>query len=138
MSDAITISSEDRDLLYHRIMIHLSGIDAVWLAAHHKDFAAADRLGRQFSGELQLILDDLGWGETRGDEPVRLTSPPEVVRRVVEHLRDLASAEEAEDRKNREAVRLDEEESQEVRGVCDRLLGALEAPGARERPGDAR
>lgn len=138
MSEAITISAEERDLLYHRIMIHLSGIDAVWLAARHKDFAAADRLGRQFCDELQLVLDDLGWGETRGGEPIELTSPPDVVRRVVEHLRDLAGAEEAEERKSREAMRREEEESREVREVCDGLLEALDgAPAGQERLGDA-
>jgi hypothetical protein len=133
MSGPITISAEERDLLYHRIMIHLSGIDAVWLAARHEDFAAADRLGRQFSDELQLVLDDLGWGETRGDEPVQLSSPPDVVRRVIEHLRDLASAEDVDDRKSREATRLEEEEVREVQEVCVRLLGALDGTAVTQR-----
>lgn len=82
MSGSITISAEERDLLYDRIVIHLSGIDRVWLAVRDSDFEAADRFSRQVCDELQLILDDLGWGETRGEAPVVLTSPPDVVRRV--------------------------------------------------------
>jgi hypothetical protein len=134
MGRGLTISAEERDLLYHRIMIHLSGIDRVWLAARHHDYEEADRLGRQVCDELQLVLDDLGWGENRGDEPVKLTSPPDVVRRVVEFLRDLAEAEEADERKDREALRSAEEENRQVREVCGGLLEALDvAPTA---PGD--
>lgn len=125
MSSGITIEAEERDLLYHRIMIHLSGIDAVWLAAHHEDFAAADRLGRQFSDELQLVLDDLGWGDTRGDDPVQLTSAPDVMRRVFELLRDLAGSE-GGDRKTRAGIiRHIEEENRAVRELCERLLAGL-------------
>jgi hypothetical protein len=158
VSDPITISAEDRDLLYHRIMVHLSGIDRVWLAARHNDYEEADRLGRQICDELTLLLDDLGWGETRGDEPVDLTSPPQVVRRVVEFLRDevraedagehryrealrvdhmeafardLADGEEVDERRDRDALRISKKENREVREMCDRVLAALGAQGRR-------
>lgn len=126
MNDPITISAEERDLLYHRILIHLSGIDRVWLAARHHDYGEADRLGRQVCDELQLVLEDLGWGETRGQEPVEMTSPPERVRRVAELLRDLANAEETDERRSREAMQNAEAENREVRALCDRLLGAFD------------
>ena len=115
MAEPITITAAERDLLYHRIMVHLSGIDRVWLAARHKDYEEADRLGRQVCDELHLLLDDLGWGDTRGEEPVELTNPPEVVRRVVEFLREQARAEDADERKDREAMQSAEEENREVR-----------------------
>jgi hypothetical protein len=35
----------------------------VWLAVSHKNYDAADRLGREYSDDLRLVLDDLGWGE---------------------------------------------------------------------------
>jgi hypothetical protein len=111
----ITISAKDRDTLYHRIFIHLSGIDAVWLAARHRDFTAADRLGQEFCDELHLVMDDLGWGESRGDAPVELTSPPEALRRIFERLRRVALEEDGD------------EEDREVRAVCDRALAALDA-----------
>lgn len=134
MSGPLTISAEERDLLYHRILIHLSGIDRVWLAARHHDFEKADRLSRQVRDELQLILDDLGWGETRGEEPVELTSPPAVVRRLAAFLRDMASAEDA-DGEERQEIKAAEAENREVRELCDRLLAALD--GAPAAPGGA-
>jgi hypothetical protein len=133
LSDTVKISGEERDLLYHRIMLHLSGIDRVWLAARHHDFAEADRLGRQVCDELQLVLEDLGWGETHGDGAVELASPPDLVRRVVLLLRDLASPEKADERKSREAMQNAEDENRQVREMCDGLLEALDrvpvAPG---------
>lgn len=125
MAEPITITAAERDLLYHRIMVHLSGIDRVWLAARHKDYEEADRLGRQVCDELHLLLDDLGWGDTRGEEPVELTNPPEVVRRVVEFLREQARAEDADERKDREAMQSAEEENREVREACDAVLDQL-------------
>jgi hypothetical protein len=135
MAEPITITAAERDLLYHRIMIHLSGIDRVWLAARHKDYEEADRLGRQVCDELHLLLDDLGWGETRGEQPVELTSPPQVVRRVVEFLREQARAEDTDERKDREAMRSAEEENREVRAVCDGVLDQLgQAPAVKGGP----
>lgn len=89
------------------------------------DYEEADRLGRQVCDELQLVLDDLGWGETRG-EPVVLTTSPEVVRRVAEFLRDLASAEVPGGRKGAEALRVAEDEDRQIRELCGWLLDALD------------
>lgn len=125
---SITISANERDLLYHRIFIHLSGIDAVWLAARHRDFARADRLGQEFCDELHLVMDDLGWGETRGDGPVELTSPPETLRRVFERLREAAEDENSGLGQAPEAAEGVEEENQEIQTLCDRALAALDAP----------
>lgn len=122
----ITISAAERDLLYDRILIHLSGIESVWLAAHHRDYDAAERLGRQYSDELLIILDDLGWGETRRDEPVVLTSSPDLIRRVIESLREVVEAEDADERKGREAMRKAQVENQEVRAMCEVVLGRLD------------
>lgn len=84
---------------------------------------------------MHLLLDDLGWGETRGEQPVTLTSPPEVVRRVVEFLREQARAEDADERKDREAMRSAEEENREVREVCDGVLDQLgQAPAVKGGP----
>jgi hypothetical protein len=132
----ITISAEDRDLIYHRILLHLSGIDAVWLAARHRDFARADRLGREFCDELHLVMDDLGWGETRRDGPVELTSPPEALRRVFKRMRDVAAEEDAQLRAGEEAQPdapdEREEENRQVRAVCERVLAALGGSTAAE------
>lgn len=127
----VTISAEDRDLIYHRILLHLSGIDAVWLAARHRDFATADRLGQEFCDELRLVMDDLGWGETRGDAPIELTSSAEVLRRVFERMRDVATEEDEHLRIGKQAQpdnpREREAENRRVRAVCERVLAALDS-----------
>lgn len=125
----ITVSAEERDLIYHRILLHLSGIDAVWLAIRRRDFARADRLSQEFCDELHLVMEDLGWGDKQGDEPVELTSSSEVLRRAFGRMRDIAidedehmrSAEEAEP----DGLREREEENRQVRVVCERVLTAL-------------
>jgi hypothetical protein len=117
----VIISPEERDLLYNRILVHLSGIDGVWLAARNRDFETADRLGHEFCDELQLVMDDLGWGEHAADEPIELTSAPEVVRRVLVRLRDAIDAE-----PNDVHAVLAVEKNAETRAVCERLLDALE------------
>jgi hypothetical protein len=116
----IFISPEQRDLLYDRILVHLSGIDAVWLAASKEEFETANRLGHEFCDELQLVLNDLGWGERNGEEPVELSTPPEVVQRVLLHLRDMIGAE-PEDIHALLAV----EKNAETRAACEELLAAL-------------
>ena len=137
VAEPITITAEDRDLLYHRILIHLSGIDRVWLAARHSDFNEADRLGRQVCDELRLVLDDLGWGERRGEEPIELTTPVEAVRRVVGFLADQARAEDAAEGRERKAMQAEADENSEVKSMCNCLVEALGGPESREGSPDA-
>jgi hypothetical protein len=84
-----TISSEQRDALYDQILDRLSGIGDIELAIRSEDFDNAERLGREYCDDLRLLLDDLGLGDGTG-EPVELTAPPEVLRRVLPRLRQLA------------------------------------------------
>jgi hypothetical protein len=123
---SVRITAAERDTLYEEIYVRLSAIDEVWMAAEAKDFEQAGRLAREFSDDLRLILDDLGWGEGSG-EPLELTTPPDVLRRVCtrirggsEALRDL----EAEERAERQ-VR--EERTQRTLETCRRVLGELGA-----------
>jgi hypothetical protein len=80
-----TITAEQRDALYDQILDRLSGIDAVWVAVEQEDYDTADRLGREYSDDLRLILDDLGWGDELG-RSVELTAPADVLRRVFSRL----------------------------------------------------
>jgi hypothetical protein len=77
----LSITAEARDTLYEHILGDLSGIGDVWTVVCAENFEAADRLGRQYSDELRLILDDLGWGEGTG-QSVELTTSPDVLQRV--------------------------------------------------------
>jgi hypothetical protein len=84
-----TITPEQRDALYDSILDRLSAIEDVWMAAERGDYDDADRLGREFSDSLMLVLSDLGWGAGTG-RPVELTGPPEVLRRAFTRLREMA------------------------------------------------
>jgi hypothetical protein len=121
-----TISAEERDALYEQVSLHLSGIEAVWFAIKAKDYATADRIGREFSDDLLLVLDDLGWGE-HSAEGIALRTQPEVLRRVLERLRRVA----AEQRKLAEEERAEAEREADrndlVAAVCERVLAGLEA-----------
>jgi hypothetical protein len=133
MSHQISISPGQRDLLYDRIMAHLSGIDAVWMAARHEDFEKADRFAHEFCDELHLIMNDLGWGGHSDAELVVLTSPPEVVRRVMRRLRATAATERVEERQERIELSELEEKNRQIREACDQVLAALSEAEASEK-----
>jgi len=75
----LTITREQRDAIYEVAMNHLSGIDDVWMAVEHRDFATANRLGRWFAEDLRLP-EDLGRSDhidrERSSSPCRQTSWP--------------------------------------------------------------
>jgi hypothetical protein len=89
----VTISHAQRDAVYGQILDRLSGIDDIWMAVSTERFETADRLGREFSDELRLILDDLGWGDGPEAETIELTTPADVLRRVFGRLRETAADE---------------------------------------------
>jgi hypothetical protein len=92
---AVTITAEQRDALYDRFLDRLSGIEDVWLAASAADYDTAGRLGREYSDELRLVLDDLGWGDGRGNQDIELRTDSDVLRRVFSRLRDSTAGERA-------------------------------------------
>jgi hypothetical protein len=126
MIASIQISAEQRDALYDRILVHLSGIEAVYLAVEEEDFAKADRLSREFCDELRLVTDDLGWGERHDEEVVELTSPPDVLRRVMNRLRADADGLDEEDEQMRAELQERTDRSRKVREACDRILALLD------------
>jgi hypothetical protein len=85
----LAITAGQRDALYDQILDRLSGIGDVWIAAERKDYAMAERLGREYSDDLRLVLDDLGFGEGAG-AAIELTTPPDVLRRALARLCDQA------------------------------------------------
>lgn len=122
MSERILISSEERTAIYERILLHLSGIDAVWLAAEAQDFQTAERLGQEYCDELRLLMEGLGWGEGPSEESIELTCPPDVVKRVMRRLRAAVDALDQEEQEARAVVEESEEENRRVRAACDRIL----------------
>lgn len=123
---AVRISAEQRDVLYECILDRLSGIEDIWLAASTQRYETADRLGREYSDELRLLLEDLGWGEGPEAESIELTTPPDILRRVFGRLRDTT----AEERSHRQAGWTESQEQEErnrlVEEVCRVVLSALD------------
>lgn len=115
---SVRITAAERDALYDQIFVRLSGLDEVWTAAQLGEYERADRVAREFSDDLRLVLDDLGWGEGSG-EPLDLVTPPEVLRRVCTRMRGRAEAQ----REMEEAERAREERTQRVLETCQRVLG---------------
>jgi hypothetical protein len=82
-------------------------------------------MGREFTDDLRLILDDLGWGG-EADGPVELTLHPDVLRRVLTLLRNRAERH----AQGELAAALDEardvqRQSLFVVEICDSVLVAL-------------
>jgi hypothetical protein len=121
----VTITAEERDALYEQIFARLTGIDEVWLAVEAGDYEAAGRLGREFSDDLRLVLEDLGWGKGSG-ESLELRTPPDVFRRVFTRMRGIAEAQRACEERERAESRQREEQTQRLMDACRRVLGELE------------
>jgi hypothetical protein len=85
----LTITAAQRDALYSQILDRLSGIGDIELAIRLEQYETAEQLGREYSDDLRLLLDDLGFGDGSGDR-VGLTTPPEVLARTLPRLRRLA------------------------------------------------
>lgn len=127
---AYMISAEQRDALYKEIYIGLSGIGDVWLAAREADYDRATELGRNYSEDLRVLLDDFGWGEG-SEADVELTTAPEVLRRVLGRLRGSAQRHGARVDIELTKAREDQDHSQLVVETCDTLLERLGAEKAR-------
>jgi hypothetical protein len=121
----VTISHAQRDAVYDQILDRLSGIEDIWLAASTQRYETADRLGREYSDELRLILDDLGWGDGPEVEAIELTTAPDVLRRVFGRLRDTAAAERARRQTGWFEGREEEERNRLVGEACQVVLAML-------------
>lgn len=73
-SKTITISREQRDPLHRLVTQHISGIGDVDMKLSAGDFAAADRLGLEYSEDIRM-LDDLGWNPEDPRQFFDLTLP---------------------------------------------------------------
>ncbi len=121
---SVRITAAERDALFDQIYVRLSGIDDLWLAAQGGDWEAADRLAREYFDDLRLVLEDLGWGE-RGGEAVELTTPPDVLRRVLTRMQGRADAQQEAEEDERAEGRQREEQRQRLMEACRRVLDEL-------------
>jgi hypothetical protein len=120
-----TITAAQRDALYDQILDRLSGIGDIELALALENYDAAERIGREYSDDLRLLLDDLGIGEGSG-APLDLKTDPEVLRRSLPRLRELAEGHSAGLQQEwAEADRL-RERNRLVAEACEAVLRDLE------------
>lgn len=127
-----TITAAQRDALYDQILDRLSGIGDIEVAIQAHNYQAAERLGREYCDDLRLLLDDLGLGDGSA-EPVELSVPAEILRRVLPRLRELAEGHSA----NLEAEWLEagalKERNRLVAEACGAVLAGLEPSAAGTR-----
>lgn len=124
---ALAITRPQRDALWDEIFAGLSGIGDIWLAAEAGNFSAADRLARQFSDDLVFVLNDLGWGESVDlPEEIELSTPPEVLKRVLERLRDRGRARDERESAERQIAEESPANPRRLYATCEELLGRIE------------
>jgi hypothetical protein len=121
----IRLSAAHRDALYEQILDRLSGIGDVWVAASARDFDTAGRLGQEYSDELRLVLNDLGWGEGPG-RTIELTTPTDVLGRVASRLQASATSQRQSEESEWARVRDREEHNHLVIEACKTVLAGLD------------
>jgi hypothetical protein len=121
---SLTITAAQRDALYDQILDRLSGIGDIEIAIQAENFEDAERLAREYSDELRLLLDDLGIGEGEG-QPVALVTPPDVLRRVLPRLRERAEGYSASLEPQWEEARTIKERNRVVAEACEAVLAGL-------------
>jgi hypothetical protein len=123
---SITITAAQRDALYDQVLDRLSGIGDIEVAIQAENYDDAERLGREYSDDLRLLLDDLGIGGGSG-EPVELTAPPEVLRRVLLRLQELARNHTASLEPAWAEVHEVKERNRLVSETCEAVLAGLDS-----------
>lgn len=121
----LALTPAQRDALYADLADHLSGIGDLWLALEADDLGRAERLAGEFRDELTFLLNDVGFGERAVGEAVRLSTPAEVLCRVLTRLNARAEESDRAQADERLAVRREEAHSQLVRETCRDLLSRL-------------
>lgn len=122
----ITITAEQRNLLYDHILDHLSGIGDIEIALTQEKYEMARRLGMTFSDELRLMSEDLGWGEEASAAAIELKTPPDVLRRALTRFRDMTQALDASEEGARTELRENAERNHLVIAACQQVLAELD------------
>ncbi len=121
---SISITTEERDELYNRIVVRLTAIDDVYTAVDEENWTKAQHLGEEFADLLRLVCDDLGWGEEQKDAfPLR--TPPEVLRRAIENLQGMAGHDRAHFEVERDKVTEELDGARHLEETCERILARL-------------
>lgn len=120
-----TITAMQRFALYDQILSRISEIDDVRLALRQEDYDTG-RLGGEYSDDLRLLVDDLGFGEG-GEGPIELTSSPQILRRALVRHREIAERHAAGLRSELVEPRQEIEQDRLVCEACTAVLATLES-----------
>lgn len=123
----VTITADQRDALYEDILVRLAAIEDVWTAASVKNFEEANRLALAYSDELRLLAEDLGWGDRAPPAPIELKTPPDVLHRAFDRIRDLSLGLSEAEEKERSALQESQQRTQLVLETCNQVLAGLDA-----------
>jgi hypothetical protein len=121
----LTITAAQRDVLYDDILGCLSGIGDIELAVDQGDYVTARRLATAFSDDLRLMSEDLGWDENGFGEMLELRTPPDVLRRALGRIRDVALGLDASEEEERVELRENAERNQLIVDTCSSVLSSL-------------
>lgn len=121
---SISITQEERDALYNRIVVRLNGIDSVSRAVEEEDWEAAQELGQEFADLLHLVCADLGWGE-EAKASFALTTPPDVLDRAALALLDLATFDKAHYDDEVQEAKESSDEAGYLIATCERIHSQL-------------
>ena len=123
----LSITPQQRDALYDQVLAHLSGIGDIELAVAQGDYKTAKRLGMAFSDELRLVSEDLGWEKHGSGTTIELKTPPDVLRRALCQMRDVALRLDAGEEAQRQELREETERNGLVVEACRQVLADLES-----------
>ena len=132
-----TITAAQQDALRDQVLDRLSGVGDIELAVRSGDYSTAKRVGREYSDDLLLLLNDLELGrkdgdgddEDQGKKPVSLTTPPEVLRRVLPRLQESAEGHSASYDPELSEIQEIRERDQLVSEACEAVMCSLKEIG---------
>ena len=118
------IDPHQRDRLYESITAHLTGINDVFIEYQHGNFEAAQRLSGEFSDDLRVLHDDLGWGRTFS-ESIQLDAPRDVWERTLIRIQERAQSKLRRHEEHASELEQERRRIQELEDTCLALAKQL-------------
>jgi hypothetical protein len=119
------ITSDRRDAVYQQIRDQVRQSGDLTVLFERGELGAARRLAREMTDDLQLVLDGLGWGETRSGGCVELDLPPDQLRRTFSRLRERAVEQREASSQEAAEDQTPYERSLIVIETCDQVLAVV-------------
>ncbi len=118
------IDPHQRDVLYMSITARLTGVNDVCIEYQHDNFEAAQQLSGEFSDDLRVLHDDLGWGGTPA-ESIQLKAPHDVWKRTLVRIQERAQSDLRRHEEHASELEQERERIQAVEDACRAVAGQL-------------